>query len=572
MPAELADTYGAKPSDATSFKPLRVLFLKDDEAPNLQNAILDHIHAIESLSGHSIVTFNPRKVRRRIGLDFSQYDVIVIHFSICVLWENYLPEPVRQAVAAFSGLKVQFIQDEYRHVDDMVRRIAELGVHMIYTLATEETAKQLYSEDNLPGITLRTTLTAYAPEPTMASEPLQIADRRIDVGYRARRLPFHLGELAHEKWEIAEKFKSYAVETELVCDVTARETDRLYGDDWLRFVSSCKTMLGTESGASIADFDGACEAAVDAYLVEHPDADYAQIRDDVLGAFEGNVHYAMFSPRIFEAAAAGTVMVMYPGTYSGVVESWKHYIPLERDFSNFEQVKSLIEDDGFLQEMADRAFKDLIQSGKYAYRAFVRQLDAEIFGEFSIRFGSASRGSGKVGKLGSNVWRLKSSLMLRGAICLGNVVHVVAERAVQAGNFLAVVRGCAMVPVWRLTIDAYRKRTPPHRLRIWRFFVDATRMKLLVDAAMPGKFSLVLTEDGETGDVFIRIRGGSDAGKHILDYRSSKKPQGAVVFLADENWHRLPLGIRTSSYAFAELGPFWHAYPTDVERFAGLSS
>ena len=44
------------------------------------------------------------------------------------------------------------------------------------------------------------------------------------------------------------------------------------------------------------------------------------------------------SPKMFEAAMCGTVLVMYPGTYNGVFKKDIHYIELQPDFSNIEDV------------------------------------------------------------------------------------------------------------------------------------------------------------------------------------------------------------------------------------------
>ena len=88
--------------------------------------------------------------------------------------------------------------------------------------------------------------------------------------------------------------------------------------------------------------------------------------DEVLKPYEGNLVYSAISPRVFEAAAAKTPMLMFVGDYSGVCTPDVHYIALEKDFSNFSDVLEKIQDDGYLQTMADRAYADLIASGHYA--------------------------------------------------------------------------------------------------------------------------------------------------------------------------------------------------------------
>jgi hypothetical protein len=42
------------------------------------------------------------------------------------------------------------------------------------------------------------------------------------------------------------------------------------------------------------------------------------------------------SPKLLESARLGTALILFRGSYAGVIEPDKHYIPLEKDFSNIE--------------------------------------------------------------------------------------------------------------------------------------------------------------------------------------------------------------------------------------------
>src|SRR5207245_8014257 len=102
---------------------------------------------------------------------------------------------------------------------------------------------------------------------------------------------------------------------------------------------------------SIADFDGSVEANVQAYLRQHPGASFEEVFEAVLRPYEGNVMVTCISPRAFEATALGTAMVLFPGEYSGVLRPWDHYLPLEKDCSNFAEVVRRIRDLDFLRDM-----------------------------------------------------------------------------------------------------------------------------------------------------------------------------------------------------------------------------
>ena len=143
-------------------------------------------------------------------------------------------------------------------------------------------------------------------------------------------------------------------------------------------MSSGRATLGSESGASITDFDGSIERRVRAYQLRHPDAGYHDVHRDVLAAYEGNVMMNVVSPRVFEAIALRTVLVQFPGDYSSVLEAERHYIPLAKDFSNFDEVVERLRDLPALERMAAVAFDDIIRSGRYSIRRFVERFDRAL--------------------------------------------------------------------------------------------------------------------------------------------------------------------------------------------------
>jgi hypothetical protein len=372
---------------------LAVLLLADDSPSHAPN-VLAHIRALQRLSRHRLDVFNPVRVGRTRLLRLDDYDVVVVHYSITVMDETYLGARFREQLANFTGLKVQFIQDEYRLVDAMTARIRELGIAVVFTSVPPRSVASVYGS-RLPGVEILPTLTGYVPADLERQPRQPLAGRPLDVVYRGRSVPYWLGRLGQDKVEIGRGFLARAEATELRCDVSWSEADRIYGNDWYRFLSSSRTTLGTESGASIVDFDGSLQKRTDGYLRAHPAATFEEVEREILAPFEGNAVIDAISPRVFEAAALGTAMVNFAGRYSDVMEPGVHYIPLEKDFSNFDEVVALIRDDAELERLASRAHADLVASGRYSLRAFVEGFDREIDARVS---GASSRPRSMVGR------------------------------------------------------------------------------------------------------------------------------------------------------------------------------
>jgi hypothetical protein len=352
---------------------LSILLLCDDR-PGKANTIHDHVESFRRYSRHQVRTFNPIDMSRSFALELDEFDVVVIHYSLVLSLDRYVGQHFRDKLKRFSGLKVQFMQDEYRWIDRATAASREIGLDILFTVAPEPAASQLY-DSRLPGVRRFPTLTGYVPESLehLARRPLR--DRPIDVAYRGRDLPYWGGRLTQEKQLIAQGFLERAPKYGLRTDIAWREQDRIYGDRWLDFISSCRATLGTESGASIADFDGGVERAVRAFMQEHPDASFEDVHEAVLGSFEGNVTVKAISPRVFEAAALGTALVMFPGDYSGIVSAGEHYIVLEKDFSNMDEVVAKLKDDDFVTGLVERAHAHLVRSRRWSYPRFIEEFD-----------------------------------------------------------------------------------------------------------------------------------------------------------------------------------------------------
>ena len=337
--------------------------------------IIDHIDSFKKYSKHEIVTWSTLE-----GLPdediLSLFDCLIVHYSISLLYERYVSRETLEKIRSFNGLKVLFIQDEYRRVDFACKQINYAGIDMVYTCAPQNVAKKMYARLN-ERIALRTTLTGFVPEALFEKETKPISKRNIDVGYRARRVPFFLGSKGIEKYLIGKTFLKKANNKNLNCNISSKESDRLYGKAWIDFLSNCKVTLGTESGSSIIDFTGHTEYQLNLYQAFHPFANFDDVPDKFLKS-DGELEIQVISPRCFEAAALGTVLVLYPGEYSGILEKEKHYISLEKDFSNINEVIERIKNHDGLQKIADFARGDLIRSGNYSYENFICSFEKDL--------------------------------------------------------------------------------------------------------------------------------------------------------------------------------------------------
>jgi hypothetical protein len=78
---------------------------------------------------------------------------------------------------------------------------------------------------------------------------------------------------------------------------------------------------------------------------------------------------AQISPRCFEAAAMKTLMVLYPGEYSGRLMPFRHYIPLQKDHSNMQEVVEILHNPARAQSIIEAAYRECALARQNSHQA-----------------------------------------------------------------------------------------------------------------------------------------------------------------------------------------------------------
>ena len=351
------------------------LLLLCDFRPFEAATVIEHIEAIRAWSRYDVFVM-PISGDLPDRLDLEAFDGLLIHYNLVMSSATYLSPLARWRIGQYRGVKAAFVQDEYRFVNSTVGVMRTLGINVLLTCVPEDQVELVYAKDVLPDLKRKVTvLTGYVPQSLLALPLVPWDDRTIDVSYRGRRLPAWLGMLAQEKTVIADRFRADAPAYGLSIDISTRERDRLYGQDWIEFIGRSRAMLGVESGASVFDFDGSIEQAVREYASTHPDAPFEELQRLFLAPVEGRIRLNQISPRCFEAAALGTLMVLYPGDYSGILKPWQHYVPLLKDHSNMAEVAHAVHDRITWERITTQARQEVALNPRYSFQAMVKTVD-----------------------------------------------------------------------------------------------------------------------------------------------------------------------------------------------------
>lgn len=357
-----------------------------DEMSTTVGTIREHLDAFPRFSKNDISFVSctnpyatPPAYNYKLDIDLSIFDVVIVHYSVRLSLPHHLNQSFATALENFGGLKVLFIQDEYEGTELARSWMDRIHFDIVYTCVPQSGLEHVYPDYRFPATDFLPTLTGYVPENANIERFVRpLSERKLLVGYRGRKLPTVYGRLGYEKYQIGLVVKSVAAEMGLLVDVEVDDSSRIYGDGWYAFLGSVRATLGTESGANIFDFDGSLKKQIAEIEAKNLDIGFDEISERLLSEHEGLVRMNQISPKIFEAIRLRTALVLFEGDYSGVVQANEHYIPLKKDFSNLKDILEKLKDDALIEALTQRAYDDIVASGKYSYRRFVELIDADI--------------------------------------------------------------------------------------------------------------------------------------------------------------------------------------------------
>lgn len=353
-----------------------------------RKAVEDHLYSFERYGNARYFYANfavPGVANACLPLRF---DSIIWHTTF-LAWLRWPPETQRAGLLKrarrFKGRarrQVALPQDEFLGTSQVAAFIEEFGIDHVFSVAPASEWRKIYDGVDRDRVGLSRVLTGYLDPETQARIDAILAEhpeRKTDIGYRVGPPKPYLGRHAMLKTEIADVVREEAERRGLAVDISTRTEDTLYGDDWYRFLASCRYTLGVEGGASVLDRDGSIMERVTRYTEAHPGAGFEEIERECFPGQDGELALNAISPRHLEACATRTAQILVEGEYNDVLEKERHYLPLRPDFSNLGDVLDAVAGDrGRAVRIADAAHADVVAAGRWTYRRLVEEVEAEL--------------------------------------------------------------------------------------------------------------------------------------------------------------------------------------------------
>ncbi len=352
-------------------------------------SIIENIALVQRLSDFPISILNLAEHRYDTGylkipsyININSYDAIIIHNTAAYNVDNLfsLDQNSKTKLRNYSGAKFIMKQDEHYRFGEFVEYAKQTGIDCIFSPMPESEICKTYGY-YLPDVVIRPMLTGYVTAGMRKRFNLK-TPRPIDIGYRGSIMPLSFGRLCYEKRIIGDDVKRILQNQNLNLNISSRWEDRFGGEAWFEFLSSCKAVLGVESGSGVFDIDGSlaikCKEIEDTLGPFTDTAEYAESYLGALKPLENNIKYFAISPRHFEAISTGTIQILFPGHYSGRMTAGRHYFELQQDYSNLPEAVELLQDDTRREMLAKTAYEEVLMNEVNWIETFAHDMDKQL--------------------------------------------------------------------------------------------------------------------------------------------------------------------------------------------------
>ena len=357
-----------------------------------------------------------KSINKRIDIAYIKdniinFDLIVLLHACCADTLLYL-EGIIPYLLQRKGKLISFVGNEYNMpnnpLSDKIAVLKKIEADLIATQLPLKTSEWLYASVS----TAKVIAMPHAVNPSLYTPgDKKFIDRGLDFGVRTFRYPIYLGD--NDRNRVVSVACSKAKSKGYNVDVSF--TNRLTKEDWTMFLQNSKFTISTPAGTDYISPND--DLVKDIYSFVHDSTKKVMISsnvtilrhlanimpftlkknirkilkifnvsfDDDLGiddeALELSVYNKFFvnrpvspfsgkciSSRHFDAIGTKTAQVLLEGSYNGILLPYKHYIPINKDLSNWDEVFDCCNNTSFVKNMVDDTYDYIVERHTYKNR------------------------------------------------------------------------------------------------------------------------------------------------------------------------------------------------------------
>ena len=257
------------------------------------------------------------------------------------------------------GKLVVFIGNEYDLLDEKIGFIRSVEAEFICSQLPLAAARYLYQECDRSHLLSM----PHALNPKVYY-PIPNSSRTIDVGFIGDIYWPFVGD--KERTDLIRFFETRGASLGLTCEI---RTQRIPRTEWAKFLNTCHSIIGAESGTYYLNERGRLlTAARDYNLNENRQATFEEVFERFYQDQPRLVSGKSISSRHFEPIGAKTCQILLEGDYNGILNADEHYISVKKDLSNIYEAIDCFKDESYRQAMVERTYEYVMAEHTYPHR------------------------------------------------------------------------------------------------------------------------------------------------------------------------------------------------------------
>lgn len=277
-----------------------------------------------------------------------------------------------------SACKIALPQDDYDSSAILDDWMVDWSIDKVYTVCPEHWDILYPKYSRLSTGTIVLGYTGYITDEWINSwsNPKEHSLRHIDVSYRTHSESINRCYLRNLKYIIAHRFVEAVrySNVNINMDISNDIKDLIPGDYWHRFLEDSKFCLTTPSGSSVLDPVGDIKRTILVFCANNPKASFTDVVNSILKGIDKKYTFTAISPRNIEAALAETVQIGTLGSYSGLMLPNQHYILLNEDCSNIQDVLAMMYDSKLVSNMRRDCKESMLSEPRLRRQVIVSEI------------------------------------------------------------------------------------------------------------------------------------------------------------------------------------------------------
>jgi Glycosyl transferases group 1 len=356
----------------------------------------------------TLVNIIPSGARDRIGSALGEVDAVVLLHSTngdsTFHLQRHVPALAERRVPLLS-----FVGNELnlpgKSIATKRQLLKQIGPEWIASQLLEEAGRYLFGDLPSRGVVS----IPHALNPSAFRPKGDTGGRPVDIGARVMRYPPHIGD--DDRNRIAQRFIQLGHERGIRVDISHQRHDR---PGWANFLNRCKGTVSTEAGSWFLERDdatvnairrrtreqvGGVEISDDSMLLKlayRLPASLRKLAARLYGAAGGHFEYQTvaeevipyetihaqyfagkpkapvygkcISSRHFDAVGTKTCQIMFRGRFNDILEAERHYLALDSDFANLDEVLRQFGDAAERRIIVETAHAHVMEAHTYAHR------------------------------------------------------------------------------------------------------------------------------------------------------------------------------------------------------------